>query len=1119
MADPLTILGASAASFQCASYAIKSLFKTIELIEDVRDVSQRMPQLLGHIDREVELINELLRPDSPVFTQLSITQYSRISKPAIEARKLLVEIQQDLCPLVDISEDQSKSHGKWKAIVRVGRTLKKEKRLEAKAKLLDRLNTSLLRELQISGFETGSLLRDQNSQILTNITTSATSKSQSLDQIRDELNGLRQKISGSTMLSSIQFRTQLSNHRSEIQTLIQDIGSELKDELIGLAMKYAHNHNSNPIDTKNSIFEIDLRRETARFEASSYAIQPGSEPKEGTKFCEYLKPWRCKCRTGTYTTRWTCGRLGFRFITQPAQQCLVHGPKRACSYSIEAKLTPFLKGTLELTLGLFSRRKGWEISPYLRFKSIVKRSESPIFQLFDQFAESLVNDLSSKNRDQYVHNNRKAITGAPLYLAEKEQFIRENVPRLVRRVEEVIRSGWASGGDADENGCTLLIETFYLVILLGTRAYDVAKALNQLTQLARISEIDTILTSKFMNKNHLIDNSTESQCLTAIQTLVGYYQGPMVTGSSFYHRLRDYDELFDPLSSFEYQNSSTLNHNSKLFLIYPEAAEGIGHSDLCLAVIHRRLADLQELCPTSQLELGPETGRRGQLSPTTLAVGWPEGLHLLVDRGCDIAQAFDLTCARKDEKSASILLSTNRPIFSRNYTEWYLSDKHKSKETSHPFWVLSIASSCMPIFRIATEELRRRREDIKKLTLLYLNQDERNRLGLPSSWAMDENGREIYRLLEQRTIVPKELDCLAGGSPHCSWNVRSTQHHGVLYDAGFTNLNVPCRHNKTPLAELCEDSYVTLMKHMKLPGNHDSNLLNRPDREVLLTKCNDGIIWFLERGAWPNFCFGDNLDPRWPHLLFYLCLAVSPAEACNQAIDTCSYGFVADQCECFCSSGGCIPPFLFWRCDNDEHIYCKIRLAHRTENLRRWTKALNLGSTQKEYWYREICQLELFERLGMGHTCCKSRRSTTEAREIRSEDMLSARQLMQLLHLYKRTRKLLINYPIEEFWTVWWEAVDNILPPLLPEDACNRLSTEKGHRRVVERREFRWIATLDAAGYRELDFGEVIKRHFTKFFVLCKALVERRGRWRRYRLVASPTSTELRRRLRQRHGE
>ncbi|KAI2469792.1 hypothetical protein F4781DRAFT_392969 [Annulohypoxylon bovei var. microspora] len=1148
MADPLTILGAAAASFQFAGYAIKGLLKATELVHDIHDVPQRMSQYLGHIDHEVALVNTLLRPDSPIFDQLSTTQYARISTPAIEARKLMEEIQQDLRPLVDVGQDPSRPHKKWKTIVRTWKSLKNEKDLEKKMNRLERLNASLLRELEVSGFETQSLLRDQGSQILTGIAASAadildtrhltqqtnavqsqiidiiksreTSMAQSIDALRQDivesqastsrsmveakngLNTLSQEIRGNVMLSSNKFHTQLSDHRVELSSRFQNvehqvaliphvIRSELQAALMDFTKQQSHTSRSTPVQTGDSTFEIDLRCGTARLENSNHAIQPSPEPVGHITPHGRSGRWRCRCKAGISTTVWSYGKLGFRSKTQPVISCPIHGKRHEWSYSIEAKLSPFLLGTLELTLGLLSGRKGWGIESPMKFKSVVKRSESPIFQLFDHFVETWATTISEE--EYYARTHSISKWNVPLkkqqyFICEKQSF-EKGVSSIIRGIQDSITSGQASGSDMDENGSTLLIEICVLLCSFITITENAGSKINQLIRIARDSGVDP--TATIENRPNGIYSYYHSN--PAIEFIYREFGGDTNQNASisFYDSLVEYDGLLESAENFKLDEGEF-----KLLLAYPEIAEGMGCSDLCLAIIRRSLPGLKKLYHVNQFELG----YAGELSPMNLAIGWPDGLRFLVDRDHDITSSLKLACGLEDRESASILLSTNTPI---SYSG-----------------IIFAGKSFKPIYQMLIEELQKRREAIRLLALRYLNKEEQDKVGLSKPFASEENDHEIYCLLEPKIKIPEFIKNIMQVPVYCNhasdldtsayiFPFSDLDHYKITYDAGFVNVDMPCMHGMTPLAELCEYSLQMYLM----------NYFSSTARWHLKA------AWFIERGASPQLHSGDRSNLHWPHLLFYLS-AIKPVDEFDKGLaDVCSYEFVRDQCECFCSRRGCIPPFMFWRCLGDS-VYRVFRHEclhnYRFARLREWTAAWNLSKMQKEDCYREICQLELFERLGMAHTCCCiSRRDNPEAEEIRSEDRFSALQLKQLLRLYRRMRKLLSKHPIEEFWMIWWKIVDDILPSLLTEEACGWLGPKwydeyeerkKRKAKILIGRADRWENVLKEAGYEGRDFGDVIKCHFTKFLVLCKTIIERRDRWKRHRLIGSSKSPELRRR-------
>jgi hypothetical protein len=147
-----------------------------------------------------------------------------------------------------------------------------------------------------------------------------------------------------------------------------------------------------------------------------------------------------------------------------------------------------------------------------------------------------------------------------------------------------------------------------------------------------------------------------------------------------------------------------------------------------------------------------------------------------------------------------------------------------------------------------------------------------------------------------------------------------------------------------------------------------------------------------------------------------------------------------------------------------------------------------------EETYAEVTRQEIFERLGMAHTCCNDRKTTTlaesEKRRLRGEDKELASQLEDLMAEYKKARSM-HGDNITDFWTRWWQVVDEILPPLLRIEACrSRLlrwqDFSPGRFRqldaeVCKRRADREQNSLRAAGYGGPEFGnfqDVIREHF-----------------------------------------
>ncbi|KAH6653047.1 hypothetical protein BKA67DRAFT_308014 [Truncatella angustata] len=159
--DPVTVLGAAAASAQFVGYAVKGLLGAAKLLQDVKDAPSQVLQLFGHVEREVSSVNRLLQPDSPVYSHLPIDQCTQLSPFVLEAQRALEDLRKILLPLgTDLKELEGKS-GSLNRIARLWKstiTVKVMKEVEIDLKVIERLKTSLILELNISGFATQFLL-------------------------------------------------------------------------------------------------------------------------------------------------------------------------------------------------------------------------------------------------------------------------------------------------------------------------------------------------------------------------------------------------------------------------------------------------------------------------------------------------------------------------------------------------------------------------------------------------------------------------------------------------------------------------------------------------------------------------------------------------------------------------------------------------------------------------------------------------------------------------------------------------------------------------------------------------------------------------------------------------
>ena len=103
-----------------------------------------------------------------------------------------------------------------------------------------------------------------------------------------------------------------------------------------------------------------------------------------------------------------------------------------------------------------------------------------------------------------------------------------------------------------------------------------------------------------------------------------------------------------------------------------------------------------------------------------------------------------------------------------------------------------------------------------------------------------------------------------------------------------------------------------------------------------------------------------------------------------------------------------------------------------------------VGANALRETYAELTRLELFERLGMVHTCCFRRRrditywcgavlsvpkepDVQETMRLQDEDRFYATQLDMLMREYRSAREK-YEGTLKAFLRRWWGVVDQILP-------------------------------------------------------------------------------------------
>ncbi|KAL8929960.1 MAG: hypothetical protein Q9208_001104 [Pyrenodesmia sp. 3 TL-2023] len=154
-----------------------------------------------------------------------------------------------------------------------------------------------------------------------------------------------------------------------------------------------------------------------------------------------------------------------------------------------------------------------------------------------------------------------------------------------------------------------------------------------------------------------------------------------------------------------------------------------------------------------------------------------------------------------------------------------------------------------------------------------------------------------------------------------------------------------------------------------------------------------------------------------------------------------------DECRCYCSSSGCLPLHKIWKCNEAwrYHEGCKSSTKKALyDAMAQWIYWGGLNEAQSQLCHRAFVQSEVFDRLGMAHTCCKfnmsARRSSMhpeDQRQIQDEDMELKQQLDLMVEAYEGYLDRHAG-DVRSFWDSWWQKLDEILPELMPKERCRR---------------------------------------------------------------------------------
>lgn len=151
---------------------------------------------------------------------------------------------------------------------------------------------------------------------------------------------------------------------------------------------------------------------------------------------------------------------------------------------------------------------------------------------------------------------------------------------------------------------------------------------------------------------------------------------------------------------------------------------------------------------------------------------------------------------------------------------------------------------------------------------------------------------------------------------------------------------------------------------------------------------------------------------------------------------------LTDSCTCYCSSDGCSPVNFFLK---NRSNFGGLNWESKSQALYEWLNS-GIDFSEQERCCLEACRLEVFERLGMAHTCCQfivtypldsyskavtSRERMPEAEQSELQDEDHCAGLVQALQAYMQLYEILrIEYPEPTpiFCKAWWNTLTDLLP-------------------------------------------------------------------------------------------
>ncbi|KAH7125857.1 hypothetical protein EDB81DRAFT_860557 [Dactylonectria macrodidyma] len=1006
--DPVSVIGVAAASIQFADIGVKALLGSIRTLQNLRDAPKQIAVLLHDVDKSIKRLADLetrLQDDTdPLAQRLSRDQHQTLRDVVSEGCQAVVDFQNTLGRVKSLPGD-SKARKVWKSFLGV----EMSRDIEIHLSRIQRQHSETLQQLQLAGLDVALAHGEQITQT-ENIVKDLNTK---VDELATNLEALRLHVL--TMIPS-----QCIDHDG-IQTIQQQPSGLTHEENIQLNKRVREDLLQYPKALRDSCDSVGFHLN---------AHQRLRSLPDQMDLCQCFANER---------TGWTqqFGIIGLRYESQEPHQrsCPLYGD-RSWRYAFSLQLIPFLRRTVEFAFGATYQGGGFSIAPPLTTWTTVKRSESPMFRLFDEFVDKWLCPFVNKRQGAF----RKA---AQAYVLLNIPFGERRCWRWYRYDVSIVEGGleWirqrllsqaAEGTQPwwirDENGSTLAYELLVLLQILTDRRKTFTLNMRPLFELAALGFIDPLSAPKHLNRIHSMGfgaigpveapNSLDMIYYTTTLAARSFVDSPIT--QSILTLGFDHEYAFDIRAASGRERHELLT----LFQRHDELIPVNAFRGLLWATLQRDVKKVNYILQQISREEIVEFEYSNEcyaLSPLECALGWTDGLRSLLQAGHNPTYAIELAIYRCDVKSIHLLLSAKPSLLE---TSCLL---RREGDAMFPHWFIHAATvTSSKVHRCVAHQLRD----------MYLGSPRKSHIPAYYAYFAKLNFMRVCR-------DPIQVGFL-----------------DELYDAGFTNIDsAGVRKGWTPLQFI---------------GNGSLSALLKEDVEYLC----DLIIWFLDRGGSPIF---QQTDLR-PSLIHWLAFHIRIQRDSNVWHDSniqlkkisqlirqarCNLLEETDNCDCPCSSSGCLPLRWLLRCDkmpnlHEYHFMCKRKGQQELDGLISTFLSLNNATQdQIELYESEGVRLELFDRLGMTHTCCHG------GKKLRGPRLIPTREFRLSIRWNERKLKSLLGFivklfaqfsrqqksPSEEMLQRWWSFLDPILPEVPPNERCSAINKDRNPEKHGEYKE------------------------------------------------------------------